>query len=277
MHALAQRSRPCLAGAAWRDESAGRLTLATAACALEAGGSEQAVAALGALSEARQAEVDTVANCWARMAATGSGPWSTAMSPSHHSALSRRSFLGTGRGGRCRLRWRSRARPRASGTKGVTSLGSIGVQAPQTGRGSPSSREPPTTATSRARSRRASSRSARDFDGARVVLKPNFVEYDPGSVVNTDPRVVAGAVEAIRRMGAESVTVAEGPGHRRDTGYVVAASGLLEVLRDVDAPFADLNVAPATPYELRSFYHRSMPCGSRRCFRMRTSWSRCRR
>jgi uncharacterized protein (DUF362 family) len=92
------------------------------------------------------------------------------------------------------------------------------------------------------------------FDGARVVLKPNFVEYDPGSVVNTHPRVVAGAVEAIRRMGAESVTVAEGPGHRRDTEYVAAASGLLEALRAVDAPFADLNVAPATPYALRSFY-----------------------
>jgi len=92
------------------------------------------------------------------------------------------------------------------------------------------------------------------FDGARVVLKPNFVEYDPGSVVNTDPRVVAGAVEAIRRMGAESVTVAEGPGHRRDTGYVVAASGLLEVLRAVDAPFADLNIAQATPQALRSYY-----------------------
>lgn len=92
------------------------------------------------------------------------------------------------------------------------------------------------------------------FDDARVVLKPNFVEYDPHAVVNTDPRLVAGAVEAIRRMGAASVTVAEGPGHRRDTRYVVAAAGLLGALKEVDAPFVDLNVAPSSAVPLRSFY-----------------------
>ena len=59
----------------WRDESAGRLTLATAACALQTGGSDQAAAALHALSEASRAEADTVAACWAQMAASGSGPW----------------------------------------------------------------------------------------------------------------------------------------------------------------------------------------------------------
>jgi hypothetical protein len=36
------------------------------------------------------------------------------------------------------------------------------------------------------------------FAGARVLLKPNFVEYDPSSVINTDPRLVAAAAEAIR-------------------------------------------------------------------------------
>jgi uncharacterized protein (DUF362 family) len=92
------------------------------------------------------------------------------------------------------------------------------------------------------------------FAGARVVLKPNFVEFDPHAVVNTDPRLVAGAVEAIRRMGAASVAVAEGPGHRRDTRYVVAAAGLLDALREVDAPFTDLNVAPSSAVPLRSFY-----------------------
>ncbi len=93
-----------------------------------------------------------------------------------------------------------------------------------------------------------------DVAGAHVLLKPNLVEYDPGSVINTDPRLVAAAVEAIRRLGAASVTVAEGPGHRRDTMYVTRASGLMEVLKDVDAPFTDLNVARATPVGLRSRY-----------------------
>jgi uncharacterized protein (DUF362 family) len=95
---------------------------------------------------------------------------------------------------------------------------------------------------------------AADVSGARVLLKPNLVEYDPGSVINTDPRLVAATIEAMRRLGAASVIVAEGPGHRRDTTYVMRASGLLEAMHDVDAPFIDLNVAPATPVGLRSHY-----------------------
>ena len=93
-----------------------------------------------------------------------------------------------------------------------------------------------------------------DVGGARVLLKPNMVEYDPGSSINTDPRLVAAAVTALRRMGAASVTVAEGPGHRRDTGYVVTASGLAEALHDVDAPFVDLNTGVATPRQTNSSY-----------------------
>jgi len=93
-----------------------------------------------------------------------------------------------------------------------------------------------------------------DVSGARVLLKPNLVEYDPGSVINTDPRLVAATVEAVRRLGGASVSVAEGPGHRRDTTYVMRASGLMEALHDVDSQFIDLNVAPATPVGLRSRY-----------------------
>jgi len=93
-----------------------------------------------------------------------------------------------------------------------------------------------------------------DVHGARVLLKPNMVEYDPGSAINTDPRLVAAAVTAMRRLGAASVTVGEGPGHRRDTGYVVNASGLAERLRDVGAPFVDLNTAAASLRHTNSSY-----------------------
>jgi uncharacterized protein (DUF362 family) len=93
-----------------------------------------------------------------------------------------------------------------------------------------------------------------DVQGASVLLKPNFVEFDVGSSVNTDPRLVAAAVLAFRRLGAREVTVAEGPGHRRDTSYVVRRSGLTEALRDADAPFVDLNVGPVRPTTLRSSY-----------------------
>ena len=93
-----------------------------------------------------------------------------------------------------------------------------------------------------------------DLGGAKVLLKPNFVEFDTGSVINTDPRLVAATVLAVRRMGASSVIVGEGPGHRRDTGYVVNSSGLAEALADVEAPFVDLNTAEATSVPLSSRY-----------------------
>jgi uncharacterized protein (DUF362 family) len=91
-----------------------------------------------------------------------------------------------------------------------------------------------------------------EVNGASVLLKPNMVEYDPGSVVNTDPRLVVATVAVMKRLGARSVTVAEGPGHRRDTQYVVERSGLRELLRDVDAPFVDLNTAALTRVSLKT-------------------------
>jgi uncharacterized protein (DUF362 family) len=93
-----------------------------------------------------------------------------------------------------------------------------------------------------------------DVRGARVLLKPNLVEYDPGTTVNTDPRVVAAAVLALRRLGAASVTVGEGPGHRRDTQYVVTSSGLLDALNAVEAPFVDLNTDGVVTHHLRTSY-----------------------
>jgi uncharacterized protein (DUF362 family) len=93
-----------------------------------------------------------------------------------------------------------------------------------------------------------------DIAGARVLLKPNLVEHDAGTSINTDPRLVASAASAIRRMGAHSVVVAEGPGHRRDTIGLVIASGLADTLRDVEVPFVDLNTDRVRPVELRSRY-----------------------
>ena len=77
--------------------------------------------------------------------------------------------------------------------------------------------------------------------GRRVVLKPNLVEYHRDRVINTDPRVVAAVIELCRREGAAEVIVAEGPGHWRNAEYLVAASGLGEVLRHYKTPFIDLN------------------------------------
>jgi uncharacterized protein (DUF362 family) len=68
-----------------------------------------------------------------------------------------------------------------------------------------------------------------------------MVEYEPGTAINTDPRVVVGAAVAFRRAGAASVIVGEGPGHRRDTEYLLTSTGLYEHLRDERIRFVDLN------------------------------------
>jgi uncharacterized protein (DUF362 family) len=77
--------------------------------------------------------------------------------------------------------------------------------------------------------------------GKRVVLKPNLVEYHRGKVINTDPQVVAAVIELCRREGAAEVTVAEGPGHWRNAEFLVAESGLGDVLKRHNVPFVDLN------------------------------------
>ena len=93
-----------------------------------------------------------------------------------------------------------------------------------------------------------------DVSGAHVLLKPNFVEYDAANAINTDPRLVAAAALAFREMGAASVTVGEGPGHRRDTQFVMASSGLLDILASIDVPFVDLNTDAVRPQKLHSNY-----------------------
>jgi uncharacterized protein (DUF362 family) len=93
-----------------------------------------------------------------------------------------------------------------------------------------------------------------DVAGAHVLLKPNFVEYDPASAINTDPRLVAATALVFRRMGAAGVTVGEGPGHRRDTQFVMESSGLSAALADIDVPFVDLNAGAVRPVRLRSTY-----------------------
>ena len=77
--------------------------------------------------------------------------------------------------------------------------------------------------------------------GRSVLLKPNMVEYEEESVINTNPLVVAGAAEALRRHGAREVVVGEGPGHRRDIEYLLTETGLYDFLQDLKVRFVDLN------------------------------------
>ena len=91
-----------------------------------------------------------------------------------------------------------------------------------------------------------------DVRGKRVLLKPNMVEYEPGTSINTHPAVIAGAALAMRRAGAADVIVAEGPGHRRDSEYLIMRTGLYDYLRDLRLRFVDLNQDDVRSVPLRS-------------------------
>jgi uncharacterized protein (DUF362 family) len=78
--------------------------------------------------------------------------------------------------------------------------------------------------------------------GRSVVLKPNLVEFEDGSSINTHPLLVHAAYEAFREMGAYSVHIAEGPGHRRNTLDLADAAGYFKTVPGFEDMFVDLNV-----------------------------------
>ncbi len=78
--------------------------------------------------------------------------------------------------------------------------------------------------------------------GKRVLLKPNLVEYSSAAPINTHPMLIASVIDALYRLGAASVVVADGPGHVRDTDLLLSESGLRAQLKAVGrADFVDLN------------------------------------
>ena len=91
-----------------------------------------------------------------------------------------------------------------------------------------------------------------DVKGKRVLLKPNLVEFDPKGVINTNPAVIEAAIDSFRGLGAAQVTVAEGPGHRRDNEYLLSASGLYDVIKEHRVLYVDLNTDDVRSTPLRS-------------------------
>ncbi|MGA2601527.1 MAG: DUF362 domain-containing protein [Bryobacteraceae bacterium] len=86
-----------------------------------------------------------------------------------------------------------------------------------------------------------------DVKGKRVLLKPNLVEFDAATAINTDARVVAAAYEVMQRLGAAEVTIGEGPGHRRDTYELAAEAKYFEAVPGFERVFTDLNRDDVTP------------------------------
>jgi uncharacterized protein (DUF362 family) len=80
-----------------------------------------------------------------------------------------------------------------------------------------------------------------DVRGRNVLLKPNLVEFDRSTAINTDAAVLAAAYEAFRALGAASVRIGEGPGHRRDTFELVREAGYDRAVGRFESVFTDLN------------------------------------
>jgi uncharacterized protein (DUF362 family) len=90
-----------------------------------------------------------------------------------------------------------------------------------------------------------------DVKGKNVLLKPNFVEFDPHTCINTDVAVVAAALEVFRSLGAASVRIGEGPGHRRDTYAMAELTRYRSEIPRFDDVFVDLNRDDVSP--IRNF------------------------
>jgi uncharacterized protein (DUF362 family) len=93
-----------------------------------------------------------------------------------------------------------------------------------------------------------------DLKGKRIVLKPNLVEFDPKGVINTHPAVIEAAIGSFRSLGAREVVVAEGPGHRRDSEYLLTASGIYDVIKAHGVRYVDLNTDDIRLTKLRSSF-----------------------
>ena len=81
-----------------------------------------------------------------------------------------------------------------------------------------------------------------DLKGQTVVLKPNMVEFREGKPVTTNPAMLRAAILLAQDWGAKKIIVAEGPGHMRDTEYLLEVTGLGPMCKKMGVPFVDLNL-----------------------------------
>jgi uncharacterized protein (DUF362 family) len=77
--------------------------------------------------------------------------------------------------------------------------------------------------------------------GRKILLKPNLVEFDRSTAINTDVAMVMAAYEAFRTLGAAEVRIGEGPGHRRDTYDLAREARYRGEIEKFDDRFVDLN------------------------------------
>lgn len=91
-----------------------------------------------------------------------------------------------------------------------------------------------------------------DMRGKTVLLKPNFVGFDPLGVMNTHPMVVAAARASFLKLGAARVIIGEGPALDRDTEAIVESIRLRDYVGQLRHTFTDLNIDDVERVRLRT-------------------------
>ncbi len=86
-----------------------------------------------------------------------------------------------------------------------------------------------------------------DVTGQKVLLKPNLVEFDPATCINTNVAVIAAAYDVFKTLGAAEVRIGEGPGHRRDTYALAEMARYRSDIQNFDSLFVDLNRDDVSP------------------------------
>ena len=90
-----------------------------------------------------------------------------------------------------------------------------------------------------------------DLSGKTVLLKPNMVEFHPGSPVTTNPIALKAAFELVDYLGAKNIIIGEGPGHMRDTEFLLQATGLGKMCDKLGTQFVDLNLDELEALDLK--------------------------
>ncbi len=92
------------------------------------------------------------------------------------------------------------------------------------------------------------------MQNARVVLKPNLVDYTLDRPAFTHPRVTQAVIRVARESRAREVVVAEGPSFRRDPQAILDATGYTAMLAREQVEFVDLNHDDLVEIPLRGGY-----------------------
>lgn len=93
-----------------------------------------------------------------------------------------------------------------------------------------------------------------DLKNKTAVLKINMVEFREGKPIFTNPAVVHGAIELVKHLGAKEIIVGEGPGHMRDTQFLLQATGVGDLLKGLGIRFVDLNLDELEKVEVKNSF-----------------------